>query len=226
MKRRNKKGMTLIEVTIGSALTALLFFALASVLKLSFSIQKDRLKRNETESDISQLVNLMLKVGRLSQSCTKITSPNTALECTVDMTVPPSGVNTLVRFELISGSIYYKVDSNHDGSYASTETKLMSENITAFDICNDSDMSGVSPTCPLQPAKISIEHGTNQSGAVAAADRTPVNRFFRFRIKLFTQELDATGKAMAAPISAEYQASFFSRNPPIPNVAYQWGGLE
>lgn len=209
-----KSGFSLLELLVVVTLGLVVVFVLSGVMTTAFRGSSAVTWKGDLETEITELAEHILKVGRFAQQCLK-PQPST-LECQVDFSAPPSGTTEKVHFILNGTSVSYEKEVS--GTW---NLLLTYRDIAAFDICNDSDMTA--GTCNLEPTGISLRHTANLSAPPPASGVPPsiataANHFFRFRIVGRSQSKNATD------FQGKYQSAFFVRNPsPQSDLTYSWG---
>jgi len=201
MKNSQKTGFSLIEILIGSVLLIIVIFGITSLFQSQVGRKKAFEGKRDTEREVFAVVSHLMKLGRLSQTCSIPTA--SSVECDVNFSGAPGGTLTKVRLRQDGSRILYET---FDGTWNSNITYV---NMLEFQLCDDTSMS--SGACPLDNIKINQVH----TASLVAAKPTLPGRFFRFRIR-GAQDVDALGMI-------QIESAFFVRNPtPYDDVAYKW----
>lgn len=198
----NRKGVTLIEMLLASAIGAAVLLGAATYMTKSARFTEGASRKSADDTTLLQASQLITTTGRVAggSGCTR-PGPAT-LECLVDKTVPATGALRRMRFFLAANTLLYQ---EHDGTNWNTVQSY--PNVSGFEICTPAEI--VNDTCALEPRAI------NRAFASVAPASIP---YFRFRLT----------RAGANPNegTTEIQSGFFPRNSSqlAPGLALQFGG--
>lgn len=218
---KSNNGFSLIAIVVGALLAGMFLIFVGQVIYQDQVAQKAMSADSAAALESAALLQHVLQVGRLAQSCTKVTSapPAVILQCEVDYNVPSTGALTTVRFfwggsngplrfQTLEGTAW-----KDTLSYGTTERPIV-----RFELCATSEMGAVTPTCSLQPIAQSQGIGRLISSmAVKAPPEDYNNRFFRFAISVAKDSKNDKPPYVM-------QSAFFIRNPTsVDGLTYQWG---
>jgi hypothetical protein len=190
MPKKNRRGLTLIELLVGALAGAMLIYAMIGGMKLMTKTQKSVTLDTESEGDSFGALLHMRRIARLAWGCKKTPKPEFGLECEL---TPPTDVTTDRR-----KSKFVKMDGNRVAySYWNAlkgiwETPLTYRGIADLELCDDEDM-GPLGHCSLLPKEMNELHSRDPL--------KKVKRFFRI------------GITTASPHPKIFQTAFFLRNP-------------
>lgn len=220
---KSNRGMSLIAIVVGTLLAGIFLVFVAQVLYQDQAAQKATSADSAAALESATLLQHVLQVGRLAQSCVKINSaaPAVILQCEVDYNVPSTGTLTTVRFIWDGSSGPLRFQTLEGTAWKDTLSYGTGERpIVGFQLCATSEMASVSPTCSLQP--LALSRGIGRLIASMASKAPPEdynNRFFRFAISVAKDSKNDKPPYVM-------QSAFFLRNPPsVDGLTYQWGTI-
>ena len=212
------RGITLIELAVGGAITLLLALGMGFAYKQAIVISTATSGKVDSTQDQLRLVTAMMRIGRIARQNTCATTipgdGNNILTCIVDMHIPPTEVDsddTSIRFRMDTAlrQVFYEM-LNAAGAW---ETKDTFNSIARLELCDHASMIGTPATCTFNDAMLT-RYQQNALGSYA----TSANRFFRFRV---TTEQGTMGKF------SFLNGAFYMRHPtPVGDLRYQFGSRE
>lgn len=201
------KGLTLIELIVVGLVATILVILVTRTHLISVRNQGAFLSRSDAESAVMELVEDILREGRLSTICRLGLTANPTLECQADFTNFPVGTLSTASFEHVNNEIIFKREGNEFRRY---------RNISEFLICDEVALCDTSSAC--QTSLLPQEIFTARRNSINCV--TPPMRFVRFRV----------GSTVSSQSEAlRIQSSFFTRHPlpaPYQNLAYDRGRFE
>lgn len=214
-------GVSIVTLIVGTLVTGIFVVFVSQVVYQNQIAQKASSADSESALESANLLQHLLQVGRLAQTCQKVSSaaPAVILQCDVDYSVPAAGTLTTVRFMWAgtAGPLRFQTLEGTTWkdslSYGTTERPIV-----GFTLCDTAQMGAITPTCPLQP--VAVSRGIGRLLATMATKAPPedyTNRFFRFAISVAKD-----AKNDKPPYVM--QSAFFLRNPTaVEGLTYQWG---
>lgn len=219
--------MTLIEIAIGTSIAGVFILIALQVSKINSQAKTQAMNQGEMEMEVAQLTRHLVQIGRLADSCKKVTlsSPDgIALECRVDFSSPPSGIPTYIQFVKFANekAIRYRTRPNEIAAWKEglTYGARPTWEISNFQLCNTAEMQasalGGANKCALSETPL---HAWVDKLLKSGSIRLP-NRYYRFEVQATKAVANHTTKG--APLL--FRGGFFVRNPThVSELVYQWG---
>lgn len=206
------KGFTLIELTIGLVITAVLVLGSAKAYRDFSKTSTAMLNGSIAELELSSALLEIQKHGKAARTCAVVSNPSAAenmLVCSVNFGRPPTPVDTNIRFLRVGQRLIYQREVG-----LNWENVRIYDHVVGFDVCGEAEWSAAG-NCPIEPASF---NAVAKSGSAEAR-----SRFFRIRIR------SEVAMASDAARPTTYQTAFFVRTvtPPAAQVPvlgafFQW----
>ncbi len=201
----NRKGITLIEMILASAVGAAVLLVATSYMTRAGRSTEESMRKRADDFNLLQASNQIVQTARFAggSGCSRPAAGT--LECFVDRTMPATGALKRVRFALRANSLVY--EERNGAAWVTMQTY---PNVTAFDICTPAEVAA--DTCALEPRAMNRAFGSVANATVA---------YMRFRLRRAPPPGSPMGDA-----AAEIQSGFFARNTAqlAPGLAFQFGG--
>ncbi|RLI67622.1 MAG: hypothetical protein DRP02_14170 [Candidatus Gerdarchaeota archaeon] len=132
-----KKGLTLIEVLIASALVSFIILGVVNLYSFEFNVFSTNIRKSQSQNEVNIAIEHIIKHIRRRSVNVDISGSN-YLQVKWEESVPPSGC----RYKLIDNELIYY--NTYEDSYPGTTSEIVAKNISQLNFtCADKDMLNI-----------------------------------------------------------------------------------